>query len=242
MGSETQSPSEPTVIVMPADASGNSARENAAYDVLLRFGKLPPGRLLCFFDDEDCCVLKSESVGFGKANRGVSSPVTAPSDFYGWPTEAIKYIYPSMSLDDNQSAFDFVTYLHNSSCLDPLGMTMTFAHELRHFVQWATMREVWKANQQFKRRLLEFDTGFESHDLPIERDARIVAKRIAIQLYGFEAVNHYIQQSINDPVNDLDCRNWRFIEGLDVAKPYDVEVETTLFREKLNCLSVRLRL
>jgi hypothetical protein len=136
MGSETQSPSETTVIVMPAGASGNSARENAAHDVLLRFGKLPPGRLLCFFDDEDCLVLKSESVGFGKANRGVSSPVTAPSDFYGWPMEAIRCIYPSMSLDDNRSAFDFVTYLHNSSCLDPLGMTMTFAHELRHFTEF----------------------------------------------------------------------------------------------------------
>jgi hypothetical protein len=132
-------------------------------------------------------------------------------------------------LDDNEPAFDFVTYLHNSSCEDPVGMTMTFAHELRHFIQWATMPKTWKANQRFKKRLLECITGFESHDLPIELDARIEAKRIAIRIHGREAVNRYIEKNIASPINDLDRRNWVLVESLDVAKPYDPETETELF-------------
>jgi hypothetical protein len=72
---------EATIIVMPEGTLESRRRETAAREVLLQFGKLPPGRLLCFFDEEDCCVLKSEHVGFGKANRAVSSPVTQPRDF-----------------------------------------------------------------------------------------------------------------------------------------------------------------
>lgn len=100
-----------TIIVKPDGTPESRRRETAAHEVLRGFGDLPPGRLLCFFDEEDCRVLKSEFVGFGKANRAVSSPVTRPHDFYGWPVEAIRYIYPSMSLDDNEPAFDFVHVL-----------------------------------------------------------------------------------------------------------------------------------
>lgn len=110
---------------------------------------------------------------------------------------------------------------------------MTFAHELRHFIQWVSMPKVWKANQQFKKRLLECNTGFESHDLPVEKDARIEAKRIAIRIHGRKAVNRYIEKSIANPIDDLDCRNWLLVQSLDVAKPYDAETETVLFNIEL---------
>jgi hypothetical protein len=229
------------IFVKHADSIVCRQREAAARAVLSAFGDLPTNRLLCFFDDQDCSALKDESSGFGKANRGVSGPISNPSALRGWPDDAISSIYPSFSLDDNNRAFDFVTYLHDSSCEDPVAMTMTFAHELRHFVQWARMPKVWKANERFRDWLRNFDTGFDSHELPIEKDARIIAKQIAIRIHGREAVDHYVAESIANPVDDLDRRNWRFVYGIDVTKPYDVEIETMLFDDNLKSRPLALR-
>jgi hypothetical protein len=233
MGSQSPARSEPKLIIKPKSPAETKSRQEAAQQVLLAFDDLPRARLLCFFDSEDCWAFKDEITGLGKANRGISGPITKSSNFQGWPWEVIERIYPSYASSDNEAVFDFVTYLHDSSCEDPVGMTMTFAHELQHFVQWGTMRGAFEANDGFRARRLEAGAGFDSHELPIEKDARIVAKRIAIRIHGREAVDHYIARNIANPVNDGDSRNWRFIDGLDVSKPYDVEVETTLFGDKL---------
>ena len=54
---------------------------------------------------------------------------------------------------------------------DPVAMTMTFAHELQHFVQCGTMRAVFEANEAFRALRLKSGDGFDSHELPIEKDA-----------------------------------------------------------------------
>ena len=223
----------PSVVVKPKNTSESKRRQDAAGQVLLAFGDLPRGRLLCFFDSEDCGAFKDEIIGFGKANRGVSVPISKPSSLRGWPDEIVSIIYPSWSLDDKNRTFDFVTYLHDSTCEDPVAMTMTFAHELQHFVQCGTMRAVFEANEAFRALRLKSGDGFDSHELPIEKDARIVAKRIAIRILGRKAVDQYIARNIANPVNDGDRRNWSFISGLDVSKPYDLEVETKLFGQEL---------
>src|ERR1700723_609232 len=229
--SQSSAPCEPKLIIKPKDAPETERRQKAARQVLLALGELPPARLLCFFDSQDCWAFKDETMGFGKANRGLSGPIKKPTDLQNWPWDVIECVFPS--LYDNTAAFDFVIYLHDSTCEDPIAMTMPFAHELQHFVQWGTMRAVFQANEKFRGRRLESGTGFDSHEMPIEKDARIVAKRIAIRIHGREAVDSYIARNIANPVNDGDSRNWIFIEGLDVSKPYDVEVETKLFGDKL---------
>ena len=180
---------QPAIIAMPQGTPEGARREEAARQVVLAFGPLPPSRLLCFFDEQDCWAFKDENIGFGKANRGLSGPVTSPADLEGWPFDVTERLFPAAAGNENESAYDFVTYLHNSSCENPVGMTMTFAHELRHFVQWATMPAVWKANERFKSRRLDRGVGFDSHELPIEKDARIVSKQIAIRIHGREAVS-----------------------------------------------------
>jgi hypothetical protein len=222
-----------SVIVKPKNILETKRRQDAAGQVLLAFGDLPRARLLCFFDSEDCWAFKDEIIGFGKANRGMSVPISKPSSLRGWPDEIISIIYPSWSLHDNNRAFDFVTYLHDSTCEDSVALTMTFAHELQHFIQWGTMLAVFQANEAFRARRLKSGDGFDSHELPIEKDTRIVAKRVAIRIHGREAVDQYIARNIANPVNDGDRRNWTFIDGLDVSKPYDLEVETKLFGDKL---------
>lgn len=221
---------EATVIVRSKDASETERRKEAARQCLVTFGVLPAGRLLCYFDNVDWWAFKDERIGFGKANRGLSGLVTKSTNFQDWPIYVVMSIYPLCS---EEPAFDFVTYLHDSSCNDPVGMAMTFTHELQHFVQYSTMPAVWKANERFKKRRMESDTGFDSHELPIEKEARIVAKRIAVRIHGLDAVNRYITKSIENAVDDLDRRNWSFIQNLDVSKPYDVELDTLSFDSEL---------
>ena len=42
--------------------------------------------------------------------------------------------------------FDELIYLHGSTCASEVGLTMTFAHELQHFVQHGNMLTLWAAN------------------------------------------------------------------------------------------------
>jgi len=73
--------------------------------------------------------------------------------------------------------FASVIYLHGSTCEKDVGLTITFAHELQHFLQYANERRLWAVNS-----LLVNLPNLPTEDLkaiwdfPIEREARIVAK------------------------------------------------------------------
>src|ERR1700678_94070 len=228
----------------PLYSTTGEARAAAARTVLAVFPGLPTTpRLLCFFDDEDWPLFKDEGFGLGKANRGLSAAVKKCSTWpwRDWPPHVVEKFYAAYPSDDREPKFDFVTYLHNSSCEIPVGLTMTYTHELQHFVQYTNMQGVWKANERFKNWSRDFETGLFSHDLPIEQEARIVAKRIAIQIHGPVAVSRYIEDNIADPVDELDFKNWEFVNGLDVSKPYDLKLQTKLLDEQLHSRNLKLK-
>jgi hypothetical protein len=51
-------------------------------------------------------------------------------------------------------------------------------------------------------------------DIPIERDARIVAKRVALDLCGEQAVTAYIQKRMAEAVQPHDVADWQFVNDL----------------------------
>jgi hypothetical protein len=226
---------KPTIKVEEFDPVIRRRRERAAENVLREFEPwATEDRLLCFLDADDWPNFKDEEIGFGKANRGVSGPVKKGLDWYGWPPHVVGCFYPTISLSDTDPIFDFVAYLHASTCEDDLGLTMTLAHEVQHFLQCACTPDLWKANDVFKAYCRRFQPQeIYSHQLPLEQDARIVAKRITIRLHGPDAVDRYMEKNIKDPVDDLDGKNWQFIQALDVSKPFDLGVETVAFAERL---------
>jgi hypothetical protein len=167
------------------------------------------------------------------ANRGVFSPPGSRL----W-REALGNI-ADCACADGRTAFDGLIYLHGSTCSDEVDLTMTFAHELQHFIQHSTALTLWAANTVAFNTLRHLNMpdfvalGLRAYDIPIERDARIVARRVAEDLFGAETVLRHIEVKIAERVTEQDAADWDCIRGLDVSTPYDLALETRLFFPRL---------
>lgn len=200
-------------------------REAAAQRVISHFGLcLPESRLLCFLDDEDPASLKH---AFGAANRGLSGTVK-DGDLSAWPDYVKKCLY----VDDDaypytRRVIDQLIYLYGSSCTDEVGLTMTLAHELQHAIQHDKERKVWAMNSLIHTLPTAVDElKLEWADIPIELDARIVAKRVARDLHGERAVNRYIDKRRAEAVEPHDIADWRFVRELTPSSSVDLVAET----------------
>lgn len=139
-------------------------------------------------------------------------------------------------------AFDHVIYLHGSTCSNEVGLAMTFSHELQHFVQNGNSLSLWAANTLIPK-LLKSDIdalGLTWCDVPHEREARIVSKRIAENLFGAEVVTQYVDAKIAEHVTKDDAHDWKCIRGLATSTPYDLAAETALFFPRLKPYSQHL--
>ena len=80
---------------------------------------------------------------------------------------------------DRRPAFDDFIYLHGSTCSSAMGLTMTLAHELQHFIQHSQQTRLWAANSlipKLKKATIRA-LGLRWCDIPHEREARIVSSR-----------------------------------------------------------------
>lgn len=222
----------PTVKVKSDDATTKAGRKAAAERVIGHFGnRLPKDRLLCFFDDEDWQAFKEE---VGKANRGFYKPIRE-DDHGRWGTYAPDYIIDCLfSRTKAQPVFDHFIYLHGSTCRNEVGLTMTCAHELQHFIQHSNMLTLWAANsliQRSKSAIIALE--LKAFDIPTEREARIVSKRVAENLFRAEDVREYIDSKIAEPINTDDAADWKFVQGIDTSTPYDLAAETKMIFQRL---------
>jgi hypothetical protein len=225
------------------------------------FTDLPPERLLIFLDNEDAECFR-EKWGpmnrgfFTSLNGGVLLTLGIPLD--KWPERITRHFLArdpetgKYILDPETGGikfvYDQVIYLYGTTCDDSVGRVMTLAHELQHFVQYGFHRELHKKNFEFLRRL-------PAYEIPIEKEARIIAKRIAEKekLCGTEQVANYIARKISDADDHInsgansvgaleeneikqwqdEAKDWRFIQELDSSIPYDLATETELVRHRL---------
>lgn len=195
-------------------------REQAAHRVLSHFGLcLPQSKVLCFLDDEDPFSLKQ---AFGAANRGVSGTVKDGDDFSVWPDYVQKHMHVS-----GVPLVDQLIYLYGSTCSDEVALTMTLAHELQHTIQHDKVRKVWAVNSLIRRLPTAVDDSkLEWADIPIERDARIVAKRVALDLHGEQLVRGYIDKRSAEAVEPHDVADWRFVRELTPSSSVDLVGDT----------------
>lgn len=197
-------------------------REKAAQRVVSHFGVcLPTSRVLCFLDNQNPSSLKQ---AFGAANRGLSGTVKDGDDLSVWPD----YVQKCMHVDDNRFPYtrrviDQLIYLHGSVCIDEVGLTMTLAHELQHAIQHDQARKVWAVNSLIRCLPTAVDDlKLEWADIPIERDARIVAKRVALDLHGEQLVRGYIDKRSSEAVEPHDVADWNFVRGLTPSSSIDL--------------------
>jgi hypothetical protein len=69
----------------------------------------------------------------------------------------------------------------------------------------------------------------QNYKIPEERDARVVAKRVAEELCTVNVVREYIHKKIFDAQQKNaidDFRDWRWIERWDSSKQYCLKAET----------------
>jgi hypothetical protein len=135
-------------------------------------------------------------------------------------------VYPNGS-----PAFDDFIYLHGSTCSNDVGLTMTLAHEVQHFMQRTHRTRLWAANTLIpnltKATIHALDLKW--CDVPHEREARVVSKRVAGALFGVETVRNYIDSKIAERVTAADAADWQCIQGLSTSTPYDLAGETEVF-------------
>ena len=134
-------------------------------------------RVLCYLDDRDVGWLK-ESCG-GTSNRGIHWPIRGQG-LHDWPQDMWDTIAPPDPISGISWPYASVIYLHGSTCESDIQLAMTLSHELQHFLQFASDRQLWAIHV-----LLSKLPGLPTHnlrhwfDLPNEIEARIIAKRVA---------------------------------------------------------------
>jgi hypothetical protein len=195
-------------------------------------GKLPELRLLVFMDEIDVPTLKR-----GKANRGLFSPIDKHYfQTIAWP-KVLGEMLRTVNLTSIESTYncDALIYLHDSACHAEDSLTMTLAHELQHFVQYGFDRSTWVWNiLPSKLSCQTIDTlGFAWHDIPIEHEARIVAKRACESLLGPERTTQYIKNRKSQHITDKDAADWGFILGIDTTSTYECATQTRLLFKRL---------
>ena len=223
-----------TVKVKSEERATKVQREAAAQRVVSNFDVcLPHSRVLCFLDDEDPRSLKN---AFGEANRGLSGTIKDGDLLLPWPFYVPKCLFLNADVHPfTGRIIDQLVYLYDATCADEVGLTMTLAHELQHAVQHDKMRKVWAVNSLIRGLPTAVDDlKLEWADIPIERDARIVAKRIALDLHGEQQVRRYIEKRIAEAVEPHDIADWRFVSGLTPSGSVDLVGETRRLFQRLS--------
>jgi hypothetical protein len=110
---------------------------------------------------------------------------------------------------------------------------MTLAHELQHTIQRAKSRNLWAANTLIPGLSKDVIDALKLKwaDIPIEKDARVIAKRVAENLCGADRVGEYIHKKIVEPGEDVD--DWHFVLKLKPSDSVDLVPETQVLFNRL---------
>jgi hypothetical protein len=156
-----------------------------------------PARRLCryFATTEDVWLIRI----IGKNYRGVHIPYAArqispdlQQCFFHRLTG-----FPTNVTFENTIAFDNLIYIRASTCADlNTGFVTTYAHELQHFVQHGTMPRLLTVNKVLYDNLKKFEPNTIPTDVPSEREANIVSKRVAEKICGVEDVRRFAEERV----------------------------------------------
>jgi hypothetical protein len=176
-------------------------------------------KAFCYLAYHD--FLRMHPHGPGPENRGFHYPVPDGGLEPTWDDD--------VRIPASRVSPDILIYLHDSSCKIDMGLTWTLGHELQHFRQWSTNRNVW-AVDSLLQRIVPNDSLKGGWETPAEIDARIVAKRVASDLYNQRQAEEYIAMKIQEPASENHRRDWQFVQSIELSseavRNYSVAKET----------------
>lgn len=206
-----------TLNIEGRDEAITSERQKWAQRVIDHFaGRLPERRVLIYLDDTDPPTLKR-----GPAHRGLFQPID--KHHFGRATWSRKLALtmqaPAPKGPGPIFHCDSLVYLFDSTCKTEEMTTMSLAHELQHSIQHGLDPQTWAWNT-LPNNLCD-DTiaalGLQWKDIPIEYEARVVAKRATESLLGFDRTVQYIESRITANVTDGDTKDWQFIREINTS-------------------------
>src|ERR1700722_17735200 len=226
---------DPIILCVQADRPDKSRRrEEIASQVRDYFvSNLPvptDARALCYLDDRDIAWLKE--LWGGRSNRGIHWPIRGQG-LHDWPQDLWTTIDPAdVASGEISWPYDSIIYLHGSTCKMEVQLAMTFAHELQHFLQFANQRQIWAINILLaKLPYLPIPELSHWYDLPTEREARIIAKRVAVDIFGKARVDEHIGKMAHANSSSEDTADWEFILTLDPNEAFDLKARTVSLLE-----------
>jgi len=196
---------------------------------------LPPKRLWRYFATSDDPHMQTW-MGLGEHYRGFHIPRSGRSVLPLYLLHGFFHPFEmGMSYEDS-IAFDNLIYIRSSTCSDlPVGFVTAYAHELQHFVQYGRTPKLWDVNRNLYHSIGAFEPNFIPSEIPTERDADIMAKRVAEKVCGVEATNQFAEKQIQLMENAgaaVQRARWVFLRDCPSSKNYDLLQETVPFIEK----------
>lgn len=136
---------------------------------------------------------------------------------------------------DKMVAFDNLIYIRQSTCDDLTGLVECYAHELQHVVQRGRTPRLSAVNGVLYDNLKRLETAAIAIDVPAERDANIVAKRVAERVCGVEAVRSFAERQcrlMEDAGDHEERGRWIFFRDTPCSTRFDLLAATLPLVEK----------
>jgi hypothetical protein len=208
-----------------------------------KYFSFPARRLYRYFARTDDRYMVGPPMSLGEYYRGFHVPIASRHVLPGYLLDCFFHPpenFKGNSLDNLPSfeqmvAFDNLIFIRDSTCLDPTGFVTTYAHELQHFTQYGHTPKLAVVNSDLYFNMKKFAPSSMVTDVPNEREANIVSKRVAEAICGKAAVRAFAEERIRfmEKVNEPDQRErWTFFRDIPASTEYDLLVETVLLVEK----------
>jgi hypothetical protein len=200
--------------------------------------KLPDRRLCRYFAVEE----DEELMDIGKYYRGFHTSYSTDKRRKLLPPHLRNCFFrpPDETFVRPVRDFDSLIYIRASTCTDTTGFVTTYAHELQHFVQEGTLPRLSLVNEVLYQNLKSLEPKAITTDIPNERDANIVSKRVAESVCGVEAVSKFAEERIavmekageQDRAARDERDRWIFFRDVPSSTEYDYLAHTLRLVEK----------
>lgn len=132
-------------------------------------------------------------------------------------------------------AFDNLIYIRRSTCDDSTGLVECYAHELQHFVQYRRTPRLWAVSTVLYQKVKGLESASTVIDIPTEREANIVSKRVCERICGVESVKRFAEERVHfmDECGQHEERDrWIFFRDTPSSTPFNLLDATLPLVEK----------
>jgi len=201
--------------------------------------QLPKARLCRYFAESDDQYLIDRN---GAHFRGFHAPYAVRPILPTYLVECFFHpfdYFRDVKFEDT-IAFDNLIYIRRTTYADTTGLALTYAHELQHVTQHANTPRLLYVNQVFYQELKQLEPATIATDIPHEREANIVSKRVAEVVLGTEAVKVFAEEQVRlmhgAGEHEQEAR-WIFFRDVPSATKFDLlEATVTLVEKYKNVL------